>query len=110
MGMTHLEFLYGARIYGCKNCNAHFATIESMVSKAFQGQHGRAYLFAGVVNIREGEANERQMTTGVHIVRDIFCVKCDEQVGWKYDRAYEASQRYKEGKFILEREMIKTVE
>lgn len=26
------------------------------------------------------------MTTGVHIVRDIFCIKCDEQVGWKYVR------------------------
>jgi hypothetical protein len=101
------------------------------------------------VNIKEGDPNERPMTTGLHIVRDTFCVKCDAHVGWKYvsapllptlpypnerhalhnfcqapalsetamtdemhwqDRAYENSQKYKEGKFILEREMIKTVE
>lgn len=31
--MSHLEFLYGARIYGCKACNAHFATIEAMISR-----------------------------------------------------------------------------
>ncbi|KAG9053904.1 hypothetical protein FS842_006794 [Serendipita sp. 407] len=110
MGMTRLEFLYGGRIYGCKKCNAHFATIENMMSRAFQGQHGRAYLFSGVVNVSEGEPNERPMTTGLHIVRDIFCIKCNDQVGWKYDRAYELSQRYKEGKFILEREMIKIVD
>lgn len=36
------------------------------------------------VNVKEGDPNERPMTTGVHIVRDIFCVKCDAHVGWKY--------------------------
>jgi len=46
------------------------------------------------------------MTTGKHIVRDISCVSCKEVVGWKYDRAYEASEQYKEGKFILEHELL----
>jgi len=27
-------------------------------------------------------------------------------VGWKYDRAYEAAEKYKEGKFILEVELL----
>lgn len=36
------------------------------------------------VNIIEGEPNERHMTTGLHVVRDIFCVKCTAHVGWKY--------------------------
>jgi hypothetical protein len=58
------------------------------------------------VNIVEGPPDERQMTTGRHIVRDISCVSCKEIVGWKYDRAYEASEQYKEGKFILEHELL----
>lgn len=46
------------------------------------------------------------MTTGRHVVRDISCQGCNEVVGWKYDKAYEASEKYKEGKFILEAELL----
>lgn len=46
------------------------------------------------------------MTTGRHIVRDISCRGCKETVGWKYDKAYEAAEKYKEGKFILEAELL----
>ena len=70
------------------------------------------------------------MTTGNHTVRDIYCVKCGETLGWKYvrtcskgmfrcgsrskglsqDRAYEPSQKYKEGKYILERNLLVDVQ
>ncbi|KAM7531976.1 hypothetical protein LguiB_035386 [Lonicera macranthoides] len=43
------------------------------------------------------------MMTGMHTVVDIFCVGCGSIVGWKYESAHEKSQKYKEGKFILER-------
>lgn len=46
------------------------------------------------------------MTTGRHIVRDIACRQCKETVGWKYDKAYEQAEKYKEGKFILEAELL----
>lgn len=49
------------------------------------------------------------MTTGRHIVRDIMCRVCDDVVGWKYDKAYEPTEKYKEGKFILEAELLCTV-
>lgn len=49
------------------------------------------------------------MTTGRHVVRDIACKQCGDTVGWKYDKAYEASEKYKEGKFILEAELLCTV-
>lgn len=49
------------------------------------------------------------MTTGRHVVRDITCRQCKETVGWKYDKAYEGSEKYKEGKFILEAELLCTV-
>ncbi|KAI3958478.1 hypothetical protein MKW98_011166 [Papaver atlanticum] len=54
-------------------------------------------------NFTVGETEERMMMTGVHSVCDIFCVGCGSIVGWKYVAAQEKSQRYKEGKFILER-------
>jgi hypothetical protein len=63
----------------------------------------------GSVNIVAGPPDERQMTTGRHIVRDIACVSCKEVVGWKYDRAYERTEQYKEGKFILEHELLTLV-
>jgi hypothetical protein len=47
------------------------------------------------------------MTTGLHTVRDLYCIACSTTVGWKYDKAFEESQRYKEGKFILERQLIR---
>ncbi|PIA59366.1 hypothetical protein AQUCO_00400328v1 [Aquilegia coerulea] len=55
------------------------------------------------VNVTEGEKEERMMMTGLHTVADIFCVGCGSIVGWKYEAAHEKSQKYKEGKFILER-------
>lgn len=38
------------------------------------------------VNVVEGEPNDRQMTTGNHTVRDIYCCKCGTTLGWKYVR------------------------
>ncbi len=75
----------------------------------FRGQHGKAYLFDSVVNISQAEAVERSMTTGRHEVRDISCRQCKETVGWKYDKAYEEREKYKEGKYILEAELLCTV-
>ncbi|KAF8610312.1 yippee-like protein [Ceratobasidium sp. AG-I] len=110
MGMTHREYLVSHRIYGCKKCRTHLATIESMISRAFNGQHGRAYLFEHVVNVKTGPPGDRAMTTGLHTVRDIYCCRCGETLGWKYDKAYETTQKYKEGKYILERFLLEDVQ
>ncbi|KAK9760377.1 hypothetical protein K7432_015657 [Basidiobolus ranarum] len=110
MGFAHKTYLSGNRIFGCKDCKTHFSTLDCLVSKAFQGQYGRAYLFMKVVNVIEGEEAERSMTTGLHVVKDIKCSKCQRTVGWRYVRAYEESQRYKEGQYILERNLLVDVD
>lgn len=46
------------------------------------------------------------MLSGLHTVADIFCCCCGQIVGWKYEAAHERSQKYKEGKFVLERGRI----
>ncbi|KAL0919694.1 hypothetical protein M5K25_011808 [Dendrobium thyrsiflorum] len=58
------------------------------------------------VNVTMGLKEDRMMMTGMHTVSDIFCVGCGSIVGWKYEAAHEKNQKYKEGKFILERYMV----
>ncbi|XP_021942174.1 protein yippee-like 2 isoform X1 [Zootermopsis nevadensis] len=69
---------------------------------SFQGSQGRAYLFNSVVNVGCGPAEERVLLTGLHAVADIYCECCKTTLGWKYEHAFESSQKYKEGKFIIE--------
>ncbi|XP_010543218.1 PREDICTED: protein yippee-like At3g08990 [Tarenaya hassleriana] len=105
MGRLFLVNLEGS-IYSCKHCRTHFAVADDIISKSFHCRHGKAYLFDRVVNVTVGEEEDRVMMTGWHTVVDIFCVGCGNLVGWKYEAAYEKSQKYKEGKFILERFMV----
>ncbi|KAH0607065.1 uncharacterized protein H6S33_003053 [Morchella sextelata] len=109
MGLAYNVYLNSSRIYGCKDCKTHLSNHDDIISRNFRGQHGKAYLFNTVVNIKEAEPVERNMTTGRHIVRDISCKQCKVIVGWKYDKAYETPEKYKEGKFILEAELLVTV-
>uniref|UniRef100_A0A1I8GF81 Protein yippee-like n=1 Tax=Macrostomum lignano TaxID=282301 RepID=A0A1I8GF81_9PLAT len=88
----------GARTYACVHCRAHLAAHADLISKSFQGSQGRAYLFDRVVNVTAGPAEDRQLLTGLHSVADIQCQGCRTVLGWKYERAFESSQRYKEGK------------
>ncbi len=64
----------------------HLALADELVSKAFQGRHGRAFLFGNVINVTLGPKEDRVLTTGLHTVADIFCLGCDESVGWFYVR------------------------
>lgn len=43
------------------------------------------------------------MMTGLHKIRSIKCIQCKTTVGWTYVFAYAESEKYKEGKFIIER-------
>ncbi|RMJ22050.1 Yippee zinc-binding protein, partial [Aspergillus sp. HF37] len=106
MGLAYNVYLNSSKIFGCKQCKTHLADYNDIISRNFRGQHGKAYLFNGVVNTSQSEAVERSMTTGRHVVRDIACRQCRETVGWKYDKAFESSEKYKEGKYILEEELL----
>ncbi|KAK4377489.1 hypothetical protein RND71_003785 [Anisodus tanguticus] len=102
MGRLFVITLEGGS-YKCKHCQTHLALADHIISKSFHCSHGKAYLFDNVVNVTVGEKEERMMMTGMHTVVDIFCVGCGSIVGWKYEAAHDKTQKYKEGKFILER-------
>lgn len=106
MPIIFTQFLSGNAIYTCCQCGTHAADHEELVSKAFQGRHGRAYLFSNVVNVTQGPIEERMLITGMHTVCDIQCSMCGNVLGWKYETAYEESQKYKEGKYILEKAKV----
>ncbi|CAN6466072.1 unnamed protein product [Victoria cruziana] len=96
----------GPRLYSCCNCRNNVSLHDDIISKAFQGRHGRAFLFAHAMNIVLGPKENRQLMTGLHTVADVHCCECREVLGWKYVRAYEETQKYKEGKYILEKSKI----
>lgn len=106
MGRPFKEYLTGDRLYSCIQCRSHTADHNDMISKAFQGRHGRAYLFNSVVNVTVGPKEDRMLITGLHTVADISCSTCGNVLGWKYISAVEESQRYKEGKYILEKARV----
>ena len=67
---------------------------------------GRAYLFKKVVNLTFSNVQDRVMLTGRHMVRDVMCKHCKTKLGWMYEFATEESQKYKEGRVILEHALI----
>ncbi|XP_074582056.1 protein yippee-like [Curcuma longa] len=102
MGRLFLVSLEG-KFYSCKHCQTHLALSNDILSRAFHCKHGKAYLFNNVVNVSVGLEDDRMMTTGLHTVSDVFCIGCGSIVGWKYEVAHEKTQKYKEGKIVLER-------
>ncbi|KAF5730694.1 protein yippee-like [Tripterygium wilfordii] len=102
MGRIFVVELEG-RPYRCKFCGTHLALPDDIVSRGFHSRRGKAYLFNNAVNITMGPLEERVMLSGMHTVADIFCCCCGQIVGWKYHAAHENAQKYKEGKFVLER-------
>ncbi|XP_024944165.1 protein yippee-like 1 isoform X2 [Cephus cinctus] len=82
------------RTYSCIHCRAHLANHDELISKVS--------CYFTRVNVGCGPAEERVLLTGLHAVADIYCECCKTTLGWKYEHAFESSQKYKEGKFIIE--------
>jgi len=91
------------RGYACNSCLAFALHADDIVSTAFHGRKGGALLVRGLHNIRPGAKEDRMLMSGLHTVSDVHCVRCDAIVGWRYDHAHHPSQKYKVGKFVVER-------
>lgn len=98
-----MVYLEGPHVYSCANCRIHLTSHDDIISKSFHGRRGRAYLFHTCVNITNGPSEQRRLITGLHTVCDIFCQRCETLLGWTYRKAYESNQKYKEGRFIVEK-------
>ncbi|KAB1205120.1 hypothetical protein CJ030_MR7G016764 [Morella rubra] len=89
-------------LYSCRNCQNPIALRSDLLSKSFHGKSGPAYLFSHAMNIIVGQKEDRKLMTGLFTVADIYCSNCGEILGWKYVRAFEARQKFKEGRFVIE--------
>nr|CAH8875760.1 unnamed protein product [Trichobilharzia regenti] len=110
MGRIFIEHMGGNRVIHCQYCETPLTNRSEILSTRFTGATGRAFLFNRVVNIVHSDIQDRVMLTGRHLVRDVVCIKCNTKLGWMYEHAMEESQRYKEGKVILERALIMETE
>ncbi|CAI2350894.1 unnamed protein product [Caenorhabditis sp. 36 PRJEB53466] len=99
---------YG-KLIGCKNCHTYITSFQHQTSPHFNGSTGPATLFERVWNVEHGSSEQRKMTTGWHIVRDVMCIICKSKLGWMYEMAMEPDQVYKEGQVILENALVCTI-
>ncbi|CED83528.1 Predicted Yippee-type zinc-binding protein [Phaffia rhodozyma] len=80
-------------VYVCVNCSTKLVLTDELVSRSFSGREGPAFLVASAINITLADPEDRTLQTGRHTVRDISCKTCGTVVGWRYDRAEDASQK-----------------
>lgn len=103
-----LTFRAGSEVVACAACLTQLCLQDGLISKAFRGKlGGKAWLVhAAVINIKLMPQEDRMLMTGLHTIAECHCANCDQYVGWHYLTAFEETQKFKEGKFILERPLI----
>ena len=116
MGIHFLEIPTSKRIFVCKICDTPLAKQRDVISDNFFGRAGPAYLMRKAYNLKHDVPESREMRTGMHTVRDVYCKICytyrrrtAKQMGWYYEFAFQDSQRYKEGRIILEKRLLKEI-
>ncbi|KAL4206971.1 Yippee/Mis18, partial [Rhizopus microsporus] len=92
--------------YSCVICHSQLVSHQDVISKAFQGRYGAAYLVENMINIMTGKDEDRQLMTGIHTVADISCRICQTKIGWKYIKTPKESERYKLGKCVVEKSRV----
>ncbi|KAG5846825.1 hypothetical protein ANANG_G00119080 [Anguilla anguilla] len=128
MGRIFLDHIGGTRLFSCANCDTILTNRSELISTRFTGATGRAFLFNKArprptrsrrTDLRfqsythtraHTHVQDRVMLTGRHMVRDVSCKNCNSKLGWIYEFATEDSQRYKEGRVILERALVRESE
>merc|ERR1712066_525726 len=116
MGIHFLEIPNSKHIYVCKLCDTPLAKKRDVQSDNFYGRAGPAYLLRKAYNLKYADPENRDMRTGLHTVRDVYCKICvtyksrnARQMGWYYEFAFDDTQRYKEGRIILEKRLLKEI-
>ncbi|KAM0748874.1 yippee-domain-containing protein [Meredithblackwellia eburnea MCA 4105] len=89
--------------FRCSSCTTELGLQDELVSRNFSGGRGAAYLVRTTINTKVGEKVLKQLITGRHTIATLYCKGCSIELGWTYFTAPEQSQKYKEGKYILEK-------
>ncbi|KAI0341325.1 yippee-domain-containing protein [Trametopsis cervina] len=92
----------GKVVYRCKGCNARITTKTSVVSWEFRGASGKAALAKEAENVSLADPTVLLMNSGVYRVQNSTCAECETPIGWKFVKATEKGEKWKEGHFCLE--------
>jgi hypothetical protein len=46
----------------------------------------KCFVVPNSINVTKGPKEDRILTTGLHSVCDIYCLSCDDNIGWFYVR------------------------
>ncbi|KAI8077911.1 yippee zinc-binding/DNA-binding /Mis18, centromere assembly-domain-containing protein [Gilbertella persicaria] len=106
MKRYHPNYLKESVFFSCSTCHSHLVSQNDIISKAFEGMHGPAFLVEKVINMSRGQREDRMLLTGTHTVADISCQICRSVIGWIYIKAPAKNQKYKEGKCIIEKTRV----
>ncbi|GAA6057890.1 hypothetical protein JCM3770_001821 [Rhodotorula araucariae] len=109
----------------CATCTLELAVQDELVSRAFQGATGPAFLWRTVINAEVGAKTSKELLSGKHLIAPLTCRGCSTEIGWQYVRTTcllsdkrftegkhaqfvspSSAQKYKEGKCILEKSKI----
>ena len=104
MGRIYLEHLGGSKVFVCAECNTFLTNNNELYSNNIRGNRGSAYLFKKVVNVTYSESTKNNYK---HFVKDVFCKKCNTNLGSYYEFVPNESIRYLEGKIILEKSTVR---
>lgn len=90
-------------IYVCAKCHTAVATSEDLLSRSYRGTTGDAHLIKRVYNVDLcKEIFLEKMTTGQYLIQNYSCSQCSKVLGWRYLKADDVDQHFKQGKYILE--------
>ncbi|KAH3660085.1 hypothetical protein OGAPHI_007290 [Ogataea philodendri] len=99
------------RILRCKQCHNHICLTSLIISDNFTGSLGAAFFVSKVLNVKLSKTRDfKRMKTGRYEVKGISCKQCDSTLGWKYLYSEEDKEKYKEGRFVVERKLLEEVD
>ncbi|KAH9948046.1 hypothetical protein B0H21DRAFT_821390 [Amylocystis lapponica] len=90
----------------CKSCHTFIASRSCLLSNSFRGHAGKAALFTDASNILLDPPCMLLMDTGAHTIQEFCCKTCQSYLGWKIIHAHERTEKWKEGRCLLELELL----
>ncbi|KAI0327618.1 yippee-domain-containing protein [Cubamyces sp. BRFM 1775] len=94
------------RFLVCGQCATRIAHTSQIVSRAFRGHAGKAALFTTAKNIILDPPSILLMDSGAYTIQEFICKSCESYLGWKFMRAHDGPERWKEGHFIVELDLV----
>jgi hypothetical protein len=90
--------------YKCNYCRTKFFEDADILSSNYVAMNGPGYLVRTCRNVRYATTTQRvNYISGSYSVQDVYCVKCDVQVGVTYVAADLIQNQVKVGKFLVDR-------